>query len=155
MRALIDEQLAGTKQTAAENERMEGEIAYQVRTTLDVIDRNETIIAEHADGRGDGRAAVEEQELAESNAVHSRAIRTFVKADERGEVDRIDKVAKHLGNAVATDTSAVLPGADPHGGLGGGRGENRGGARGRARPRLPSRDASRRLGSSASGSGRR
>ena len=107
MRALIDEQLAGTtKQTAAENERMEGEIAYQVRTTLDVIDRNETIIAEHAAMAAEmDELRLRERELAESNAVHSRAIRTFVKAlMERGEVDRIDKVAKHLGDAVATDT---------------------------------------------------
>lgn len=107
MRALIDEQLAGTtKQTAAENERMEGEIAYQVRTTLDVIDRNETIIAEHAEMAAEmDELRLRERELAESNAVHSRAIRTFVKAlMERGEVDRIDKVAKHLGDAVATDT---------------------------------------------------
>ena len=101
---------------------MEGEIAYQVRTTLDVIDRNETIIAEHAAMAAEmDELRLRERELAESNAVHSRAIRTFVKAlMERGEVDRIDKVAKHLGDAVATDAlPAVLPGADPHGGLGG------------------------------------
>ena len=107
MRALIDEQLAGTtKQTAAENERMEGEIAYQVRTTLQILDKNEALIAEHADmAREMDELHLKERELAESNAVHVRAIRTFVHAlMERGEVDRVDAAAERVGDAVAAET---------------------------------------------------
>ena len=107
MRALIDEQLAGTtKQTAAENERMEGEIAYQVRTTLQILDKNEALIAEHADmAREMDELHLKERELAESNAVHVRAIRTFIHAlMERGEVDRVDAAAERVGDAVAAET---------------------------------------------------
>jgi len=100
MKKMTDAQLEGTtRRTIIENEQMGSELVFQARQTDKLLDRNETLAAEHARMASDlDEARGTEAELAKRNHVYQKTIRTLTqKLGTQEEAVRFDQAAMARG----------------------------------------------------------